>query len=159
LESTVKELTIFGAKKDIDPIQLIENIEVDVEGITENTTVEVEIPIPKGVKEIIPKTIPVKVIVEKNEIRTLSNLPIKVIGLPNSLKADFISPEDGGVSIELVGAPSILKDIDETDLDIYIDVNNLGSGEHKVDILVNGPNNIKWSLSSTTATVELTNKE
>jgi YbbR domain-containing protein len=157
LESTIKELTIFGNKKDIDSIQLIDNIEVDVEGITENTTIEVEVPLPKGVKEIIPKKIPVQVIVEKNEIRTLSNLPIKVIGLPNSLKADFISPEEGTVNIELVGAPSILKDVDETDLDIYIDVNNLGSGEHKVDILVNGPDNITWSLSTSNVTVALQN--
>jgi YbbR domain-containing protein len=157
LESTIKELTIFGSKKDLDFIQLIENIEVNVEGITENTTIEVDVPLPKGVKEVIPKTIPVQVLVEKNEIRTLTNLPIKVIGLPNSLKADFITPGEGMISIELVGAPSILKDIDETDLDIYIDVNKLGSGEHKVAILVNGPNNIKWSLGTDTATVELTN--
>jgi YbbR domain-containing protein len=159
LESAVKELTIFGPKEIIDKIQRIENIEVDVEGITENTIINVDIPVPKGVIEIVPKTLPVQVMVEKNELRTLTNLPIKVIGLPNSLKANFITPAEGTVHIELVGAPSVLENIDETDLDIYIDVNNLGSGQHDVDILVNGPTNIKWSLSTNKVTVELMNNE
>ncbi len=159
LESTIKELTIFGPKEVIDKIERIENIEVDVEGITEDTIINVEIPVPKGVKDIVPKTIPVQVKVEKNEIRTLSNIPIKVIGMPNALKAEFISPSDGTVNIELVGAPSILKDVDESDLDIYIDVADLSSGQHEVDISVNGPKNIKWNLSTNKATVELTNNE
>lgn len=159
LESTIKELTIFGPKEIIDKIERIENIEVDIEGITEDTIIDVVIPVPKGVKDIVPKTIPVQVKVEKNEIRTLSNIPIKVIGMPNVLKAEFISPIDGTVNIELVGAPSILKDVDESDLDIYIDVADLSSGQHEVDISVNGPTNIKWNLSTNKATIELTNNE
>jgi YbbR domain-containing protein len=159
LETAVKELTIFGPKDVIDKIQEIKNIEVDVDGITENTTVNVDIPIPRGVIDIVPKTIPVQVTVERNELRTLTDLPIKVIGLPNSLKANFITPIEETVNIELVGAPSILDNIDETDLDIYIDVNGLGSGQHDVDVLVNGPTNIKWSLSTKKVTVELTNNE
>ncbi|MFZ3590285.1 YbbR-like domain-containing protein [Bacillus sp. DJP31] len=159
IESTIMELTIFGPKEIIDKIQQIENIEVNIEGITESTTIDVEIPVPKGVKDIVPKTIPVQVKVEKNEIRTLTSLTIKVIGIPNSLKAEFISPIDGTVNIELVGAPSILKDVDESDIDIYLDVAKLSSGQHEVDIIVNGPPNIKWSLSASKATIELVNNQ
>ncbi|KAA0542937.1 YbbR-like domain-containing protein [Bacillus sp. BGMRC 2118] len=158
LESTVKDVTIFGAKKDIDKIQSLENIEVDIEGITESTTIEVEIPVPKGLKEISPKKIPVQVTVEKNELRTITDLPIKIIGLPNSLQTEFLTPVEGAVSIELVGAPAILKEIDETDFDIYIDVTNLVSGEHQVEIQVNGPDNINWTLATKTASIQITNK-
>ncbi|WP_246945410.1 YbbR-like domain-containing protein [Bacillus pinisoli] len=159
LEPPANELTIFGPKNIIDQVKGIDNIEVDVEGISGNTTVNVPIPLPEGVIDVDPKTIPVLVKVERNEIRTLSNIPIKVIGLATSLKADFISPEEGRLSIELIGAPSILNEIDETDLDIYIDVSNLGSGQHDVNILVNGPENIKWNLSTNKATVDITNNQ
>ncbi|MBM6616193.1 CdaR family protein [Bacillus suaedaesalsae] len=158
LETAVKDITIFGAKKDIDKIQAIENIEVDVEGISESTTIEVEIPVPKGLKQITPTKIPVQVTVEKNELQTITNLPIKVIGIPNSLKAIFLTPAEGVVNIEIVGAPTLLKDIDESDFDIYIDVNNLGSGEHKVDIQVNGPEDLNWTLATKTATVQISNE-
>jgi YbbR domain-containing protein len=159
IESPINELTIFGPKEVIDKIDAIENIEVDVSGVVADTTLNVEIPVPKGVEDLVPKTVPVLVNVERNEIRTLTNLPIKVIGLPASLKAGFLSPEGGTVNIELIGAPSILTEVDETDLDIYVDVNNLGSGQHDVDILVNGPTNVKWSLSTNKATVNITNNE
>lgn len=159
LESITQELTIFGSKEVIDKIISIDEIPVDIEGITENTIIDVPIPVPKGIKDIVPKTIPVEVKVEKNEIRTLRNIPIKVIGKPNALKADFISPNNGTVDIELVGAPSILKDIDGSDLDIYIEVTDLSNGQHYVDIMVNVPINIKWNLSTKTATIELKNNE
>lgn len=155
LESAIKEITIFGSKKEIDKIQALENIEVDVEGISESKIIEVEIPVPKGLKDVTPKKIPVQVFVEKNELRTLTNLPIKIMGIPNSLKATFLTPVEGKVNIELVGSPTLLKEIDETDFDIYLDVNNLGSGEHSVDIQVNGPDNFKWTLSTKTASIQL----
>jgi YbbR domain-containing protein len=159
LENPIKELTIFGPKDVIDQIEGIENIEVDVKGLTGDTTLNVDIPTPKGVKDIVPKTVPVIVKIERNEIRTLTNLPIKIIGLPTSLKADFIAPVGGTLNFELIGAPSVLKEIDETDLDIYIDVSDLGSGQHDVDILVNGPTNVKWNLSTNKAAVNITNND
>ncbi|WP_456277033.1 CdaR family protein [Bacillus sp. AK128] len=159
LETPIKELTIFGPKDVIDQIESIDNIEVDVEGLAGETTLNVEIPTPEGLDDIVPLTVPVIVKVERNEIRPLTDFPVKVIGVPTSLKADFITPEGGMLDIELIGAPSILKEIDETDLDIYIDVTNLTSGQHDVDILVNGPDNVKWNLSSNKATIEITNNE
>ncbi|MBM7663184.1 YbbR domain-containing protein [Bacillus mesophilus] len=159
IETPINELTIFGPKEVIDKIEAIENIEVDVSGVVADTTLNVEIPIPKGVEDLVPKTVPVVVKVERNEIRTLTNLPIKVIGLPTALKGGFLSPEGGTVNIELIGAPSVLTEVDETDLDIYVDVSNLGSGQHEVDISVNGPTNVKWSLSTNKATVDITNNE
>ncbi|MFD1737589.1 YbbR-like domain-containing protein [Bacillus salitolerans] len=155
LEPAQKEITIFGPKEVLDKIDTLGEIEVDINEISEDTVKTINIPIPPGIKDLSPKTIDVQIKIEKNELRTLTNVPINVIGLPNSLSATFIRPDEGVVDIELIGPLSILKDIDETDLDIYIDVTNLGSGEHEVEILVNGPDSIKWNLSSKSAIVEL----
>jgi YbbR domain-containing protein len=155
LEATLQEITVFGPKATLDALETIGVIEVDINEVSENTTLEIELPVPPGIKEIAPKTLQVKVLVEKNELRTLANVPVNIIGLPSSIRATFIKPEAGIVNIELIGPPSILTQLDEEDIDIYVDVNNLGSGEHKVNILVNVPEGVKWELSSDTATITL----
>jgi YbbR domain-containing protein len=40
----------------------------------------------------------------------------------------------------------VLNSIKADDLELYVNVNELGIGEHEVPIEVNGPQNITWDL-------------
>ncbi|MCH1627967.1 CdaR family protein [Ferdinandcohnia quinoae] len=159
ISSLPKEVTIYGPKEVIDSITSLEDIMVDVDKITENTTLEVSVPVPKGVTKVSPEKVEIKINVEKEEKRSLSDIPIRSNGLGDQFEIAFLDPSTGILDLEIMGAPSILNGISPTDFDLYVDVTNLEIGEHDVDIKVNGPQNITWVLPVEKAKVSISEIE
>ncbi|MBD8069803.1 YbbR-like domain-containing protein [Bacillus sp. PS06] len=146
LESTPSEVTIYGPKEVIDGIEFIDGVVVELDKITEDTTLEIAIPVPKGVEKVSPETISIKVDVEEEESRKLTNLPIQSFGLGNGLEIEYLDPETATLDVDILGAAGILEAIRPVDIELYINVTNLGAGEHDVPIEVNGPQNVSWNL-------------
>ncbi len=158
LESTPNEVTIYGPTENLEDIEFIDGVVVNLEEITEDTTLEVAIPVPEGIEKISPSTIKIKIDVEKEEQRRLSNLPIQSFGLGSGLAIDFVSPETGTLDLDVLGAESTLEAIRPVDIEIYINVTNLGAGEHEIPVEVNGPQNISWKLPQETVKIEITER-
>ncbi|MDF0728656.1 CdaR family protein [Cytobacillus sp. S13-E01] len=156
IEPVPNEITVFGPKEVIDKLEFIDGITIDLSELTEDTTLEVPIPIPEGVKKVSPEIIKINIDIEQEERKTFTNLPIQTFGLGERLELEFFDPEDGTLDIEVVGAPSLLNDIDPSDIELYINLTDLGQGEHDVRIEVNGPQNISWVLPQVEAKVNIT---
>ncbi|WP_449538527.1 CdaR family protein [Ferdinandcohnia sp. Marseille-Q9671] len=152
------QVTIYGPKDVIDAIDSIEG-EIDLGKIKEDSTLEVKVPIPKGVSQVSPATIEVTVDVEEQISETFPDLSIRSQGLGPNYSLAFLNPEAGILSVDVSGAPSVIEGTSPTNLDVYIDVTNLGIGEHDVDIKVNGPENITWTLPQEKAKVRITENE
>ncbi len=146
IESVPNEVTIYGPKEVIDPIEFIDGVVIDLDKITEDTTLEVAIPLPEGIEKISPETIKIKIDIEKEEQRRLTNLPIQSFGLGSGLAIEFVDPDSATLDLDILGASSILETIRPVDIELYLNVTNLGAGEHDVPIEVNGPQNISWKL-------------
>lgn len=146
LEPSPAEVTIYGPKDVIEEIDFIDDVTVDLDKITKNTTLEVDAPVPKGVKKIEPAKIKIKVEVEKEEKRTFTDLPIEVVGLGRGMTVSFTDPRDPIMSIDILGAPDIIKNIKPEDLELFVNVTDVGAGEREVKVEVNGPQNIRWKL-------------
>ncbi|MFS0865673.1 YbbR-like domain-containing protein [Fredinandcohnia sp. 179-A 10B2 NHS] len=152
------EITIFGPKEVIDEIDSIDG-ELDLGKISEDTTLELKVPIPKGVTKVTPETIQVEVDVEEEISETFSDLSIRSLGLGQQFTLTFLNPETGTLSLQVSGAPSVLEGTSPTNLDVFIDVTDLGIGEHDVDIKVNGPQNVTWALPLEKARIRITDSE
>ena len=146
IETIPNQVTIFGSKEKINSIEFIDGITIHLDEITEDKTLEVNVPLPAGVKSVDPSKIKIVIDVQKEESKTLKDVPIHVVGLGDQYTVDFVDLQEGAMDVQLYGAPNVLSDITKDDIQLYIDVSDLGVGEHEVKAELNGPQNIKWQL-------------
>ncbi|RBW67803.1 CdaR family protein [Bacillus taeanensis] len=157
LEIEPREVTVFGSKETLEEIEYIDGITIDLSSITSDTTLELEIPLPKDVKTVDPKKVKATIQIGKQETRTFENIPIKVTGLPDGFEFSFSEPESGFINLELTGAASILEKLEQTELEAYVDVSELSEGEHDVPVELNSPQYITWTDNNFKAKLVLTN--
>ncbi|GKU84626.1 YbbR-like domain-containing protein [Niallia sp. NCCP-28] len=96
---------------------------------------------------------------EQTSAKTLESVPISIKGLDAELLGDMKTPSNGNTDIEVTAKESILKNVTKSSFTLYIDVSNLGEGEHEVNIKANGPNDVEWSLANKVATIAITKKD
>jgi YbbR domain-containing protein len=155
VEAVPGEVTVYGPKGVIDGLEYIDNIDLDLTKITESTTIEVDVPVPDGVKRVVPEKINIKVEVEKEEQKTFTNVPIEYIGLPENMELEMVDPESGLMDLTVRGAPSVLEGLESSDMEMYINVTDLGEGEHELPLEINGPQNVSWDLPKRNVKIRL----
>ncbi|WPZ18576.1 CdaR family protein [Geobacillus subterraneus] len=151
-------VTIYGSKGVLDQIQQLDGLKVDLDDITDDTTVELDVPLPDGVKSVEPTKIKVHIDVETDEARTWEDVPIAVVGLPDSYEADFLKPLGGKTNVRLIGPPDIVRGLTKDDVRLYVDVSGLDAGEHQVPIRWDKPEQVRWEPSAETAMVDISEK-
>jgi YbbR domain-containing protein len=155
IETIPNQVTIFGPKEKINSIEFIDGITINLDRITEDTTLEMNVPLPEGVKSVDPSKIKIVIDVQKEESKTLKDVPIHVVGLGDQYTVDFLDPQEGAMDVQLYGAKNILSDITKDDVELYVDVSDLGIGEHEVKAELNGPQNIKWKLAKENVKIKI----
>ena len=141
------EVTIFGPLSIIGEIEYIDTIDIDMALISENSTMEVEVPIPEGVEKVSPERVTVFIEVEKAEQIELEGVAVDIIGLPDRMEAIFVSPDNGRINVTIKGALSTIQRLRTDDIRAYIDLNQLSIGEHVVPLQINGPQNVTFDKS------------
>lgn len=142
IEAEPSEVTVFGPLNVLDKLEFINGISVDLSKIKEDTTLDVAVPKPPGVKKITPEKIKVKVKVEKAEKKVFDDQRIKIVGLGEGRTLQFLDPISKVLPVQILGASSIVDSIKASDIELYVNVTDLGDGEHDVKVEVNGPQNI-----------------
>ncbi|USK70466.1 CdaR family protein [Peribacillus asahii] len=89
------------------------------------------------------------------ESKKLTNLIIGITGLDENQEVEV---EPKTTDITLMGASQYLKNITVNDIVVTADVSQLTEGKHDVPLSVKVPDNVEWELSSSTATVSITQK-
>ena len=151
-------MTIYGPKEVLNHIDKLEGLTADLDDITDDATVELDAPLPDGAKSINPDKIKVHIDVEKDVTQTWKDVPIAVVGLPDSYKAEFVKPLEGKITVHLVGPPDVVRGLTKDDIRLYVDVGGLDTGEHQVPIQWNHPKQVQWQPSAETAMVHIRDK-
>ncbi len=145
INSEPKAVKIFGPRNIINQINVIEGIQVDLTTVTENTTLEVEVPVPPGVEKVAPETIKIIIEVDVEESLELTEIPVEVIGLGEQMEVVFSIPEQEKITLIVKGSPATIQRLRNEDLKAYIDVNELPIGEHLLPLQINGPLNVRYT--------------
>lgn len=141
-----KDITIYGPQEVINQIDFIDGLEIDLTKITENTIIELEVPVPPKVEKVAPETVKIVVEVDIEEVIEISEIPVEVIGLGEKMDLEFSLPEQENITLVVKGSPNTIQRIRKEDLKVYIDVNQLPVGEHVVPLQVSGPQNVRYNL-------------
>lgn len=160
MEPDLDEVMIFGWTDNLKSIDEIE-VEVDVSKVDKDDILDVPIKYPEGVNKITPERVKVKVVTDKgkkSEETNLSEVPIDSKGLAEGLDVEFVSPEDGTVSIKMEGSKDQLKKAQEGAFEVFMNIEGLQAGDHEVDLEVKGPKDVKWELSTDTAKIRIKEK-
>lgn len=155
IELKPSAITLFGSKKVLDGIGYV-NVPIDLNNITQDTTMKLEIPTPDGVNKIAPNKVTAVINVTKQDTQAMEGIPITVLK-SDGQKVSFVSPKDQQVNVTLVGSKGSLKGIKPSDIDAYVDVSGLSTGEHSVSIQFNSPkSNVTIDSNVTKAKIKIT---
>ncbi|WP_102349497.1 CdaR family protein [Bacillus sp. Marseille-P3661] len=157
-EVSPTEITVYGPYEVIETIEMIDNIDVNLSTIDGDQTLEVKVPVPEGAIKVNPEVISIKVDVEEEESKVLTNVPIKLSGSSNLDNVSIITPLDGLVNLRIFGAEDVIQNIQPEDFDIRLNVGGFSQGEHEIDIeVVSGPQNVRWEITPSKALIEINN--
>ncbi|MFF1994459.1 YbbR-like domain-containing protein [Bacillus mycoides] len=157
-----KEVTIAGPKDILDNIQSIEGVEVDLSQLTDSTTFDASVLLPKGVTSAKPNQVKVSIGVQKvkqTKSKTIDGIPIQKSGIPNDVTAQLLSPQDGKISVDISGEASIVDKITVAQITAAINLQNVSPGTKDVSIQVSGPGNISIEAKQKSAKVTIVKKE
>lgn len=154
-----EEATIIGDEAVLNATESV-RVELDVSSLNEDKVVTLPVIISEGIVEVNPQTIKVTVNINKIEDITFSNVPIKTEGLSEEYDVDFKDPTNGLTSLTITGPSNQINQIRESDINLFINLSNLGEGEHDVEINVGGlDNQFDWKLAKETVRVSITERE
>lgn len=154
----IKEAKIIGKDDVIKAAEKV-RVEVDVSKISEDLELTLPVIISDGITKVTPEVVKATVLVQKDEEKTISNVPINPQGLAESYNLVFNDPVSGKISLSVSGPGDTLRQLTAADFNFLINVANLGVGNHEVPILANGPSNVSWKLEKETAKISIQNKE
>ncbi|WLD93575.1 YbbR-like domain-containing protein [Alkalihalobacillus sp. AL-G] len=166
-----EEISVYAPEAVLDELSEI-NIPIDLSKITEDTTIEVDVPLPEGAFYSTPGKVSVEIDVGQVEetstdgdsqdstasSRTFSDLAIQIRGLSESEQASFIEPQSGIFELTVKGNEEDLQSLSKDDIVAFVDVESLEKGQHDVEIQVDVPDQFTFERKLSEATLTISNR-
>lgn len=153
IDTGASSVTIYGSSEAVDKINQLE-VEIDVNGLDDNKEFNVTLKKPSGITELSVKTLKIKVNVDNSVKKEFKNISVVVENLEPGYKANGLSDEDTQVTVVVEGSSEILDSLDPTTIKAYVDLKDLGVGEHEVPVKVKG-SDLKLTYESKTKKVKI----
>lgn len=158
ITSSVQKVTIYGSSKVLDNTNSIK-VKIDVNNLKSNKDYTVTIKKPAGIREISEKVVTAKVELDDEVTTELSGVKLGVVNLGSNYTAQATSENATEVTVILKGVESIIKNITQSDVEAYVDLEGLGAGDHEVEIKVKGTDpKVKYSSKVTKTIIKIAEK-
>ncbi|CAH2717641.1 CdaA regulatory protein CdaR [Neobacillus rhizosphaerae] len=154
IELDTNEAIIMGQEEVLKTAENV-RVEVDISKITENTTLTLPIIVSNGITKVTPQTVKVTVVVNKQDEKTISGIPLKIQGLSDNYQAEINDPANQVINLLINGPSGALNTLKPDDFSAYIDLSSLAEGNHEVNIHVEGPLNVKWKSDKSKAKITI----
>lgn len=126
-------VTLVGSKEVLESIERIQCEPLSVSGARETVAGKMALVLPQGVESLNGGNVRVSVEIEKNMMeRTFKNVNVVVRG---TVQAGIIRAENHMVTATIKGWDRDIQRFYEPSLELYVDVNGLNRGTHKLTIL------------------------
>lgn len=153
ITTSVDKVTVYGEQEAVDALDELD-IEIDVEGLTENKNYNVTIKNPSGITDISSKTISVSIIMDDSITKEFNNISIGTENLNSKYKVQALSKEDSLITVVVSGSLTNVNLLDPTSIKAYLDLKDYGVGEYEVPVIVSG-SDLKLTYTSKTKKVKV----
>ncbi|SFS88588.1 CdaR family protein [Marininema halotolerans] len=137
-----KQVTVYGPKSYVEGLDVYPGPKPDLSKAKGDRTFELPIPLSGDAVKVEPSVTDVTVHIVKGKTKGMKEIPIRIKGTDSEQKVELEKGLDR-LDLTLYGAPSLLKKVEKSDVEAFIDVSNLSAGEHRVPIHVNLPLHIR----------------
>ena len=140
LTPSATSVTVYGDEVSLEDI---ENVvaEIDINGVKENKKYNVNLKKPSGVRQMSINKITVNMELDNITSKELTGIKINSVNLASGLKVQALSKEDSSITVILEGSSSVIKNIEASSINAYIDLADLTPGDREVEIKVTGNDN------------------
>jgi YbbR domain-containing protein len=152
-----KKVTVFGKQSVLSTLNELA-AEIDLSEINKDTTIEVPLKLPDGLNKTTPETVKVKIDLKEVEEKTVMGNSITLEGAEEDLEYEFLDPETGTVDITVSGFSEQLDSVDSQSFSLFANVTGLAPGEHEIEIVAEGPDDIEWELTNNKVTIQIQEK-
>ena len=153
ITTSIDTVTIYGDEEALANIKNIE-VPVNVEGLSDAKKFTETIKKPAGVRSMSETVTSISVSVETEISKELENVQLVYENLSGAYSINAASDADKYATVIVKGVESVLKDIDENSVKVYVDLSGYGPGTHDVDVLVEG-NDVRVSYETKVKKVTL----
>ncbi len=157
IESSVDSVTIYGDEDSLADILNIE-VSVDVTDLDSSKKYTVTLKKPSGVRYISETSATVNISVGTEVSKELENLQIEYENLGSGYSINAASDEDKYETVVVKGVQSVIDEITEDNVRVYVDLSGYGIGTHEVEVLVEG-DDVKATYTPKVKTVTLIIRE
>ncbi|EPD49573.1 CdaR family protein [Paenisporosarcina sp. FSL H8-0542] len=176
LTPSFEYVRVYGNRAVVDALESIK-VDVDVSKLEESKELALKLPVPKGVSRLSESQLEVLVDVtpapkeesveesgqvpaeEDNEVKTKSrefaDVNVEVKGLNEKDHYAFSQPESGQVLLTVRGESPYIDTLSAKDFQVYVDASTAENGENLLVVTVEGPENVTWTVSSPSVTVDV----
>ena len=137
ISADFQNITIYGDQESLEKISYIP-VEIDVEGLSDKKRVTTTIRRPQGIRHINQTRIVVDVSVGEETTLELEGIKIEHVNLSDKYIVYAMSERDMLVDIVVKGVEDVIKDLDPSNIKVFVDLSGYGPGRHEVDVVVEG---------------------
>ncbi len=155
----ITKVTIYGQSDKLEKITYIP-VYVDVSELKADKKYSITISKPTGVRAMSENSVNVSVTLGNETTKEIDDIYLEYENLGDGLSAQTIGENSNKVTVSVKGVQNVLSDLDPTTIKAYVDLKNLGVGEHEVKIDVRGSDlRAKYSSKTTKVTIRITEKK
>ena len=155
----ITKVTIYGQSDKLEKITYIP-VYVDVSELKADKKYSITISKPTGVRAMSENSVNVSVALGNETTKEINDIYLEYENLGDGLSAQTIGENSNKVTVSVKGVQNVLSDLDPTTIKAYVDLKNLGVGEHEVKIDVRGSDlRAKYSSKTTKVTIRITEKK
>ena len=153
------KVQVFGDNQKIKELSKTGRItyNVDLANVIENNAKVSGVAIvPNGVYIMGGNIMEFNVTLENGSSKKLENVGLRLEGLKSGLEVKAVNQKEGLIDVEITGAKSIIDQITNNDLNIYIDLSNINDpGTYELPILVKKTKPFNFKLDIQTIKIEV----
>lgn len=159
IKSNVDQVTIYGNEEVLNEIDAI-TVNIDVSNLKSNKKYTKTIKKPKGIREISSKTVTAEISIDDEASTEVSGVRLSYINLGSNYTVQATESSTTEIPVTLKGVKSVIENITATDIEAYLDLKDLGVGEHEVDVKVKGNDpKVNYSPRITKVKIQIADKQ
>lgn len=134
ISTTVEKVTINARQDLLQQTAMFDGYILDLSKVKGSGQVLVKAELPDGIAAVSLEEIPVDVVLETLERRTINNVPITIAGLADDMKININNSNNGRIDVVVKGAVSLLQKLKQSDVKLSLDVTGLQAGTHELTV-------------------------
>ena len=158
ITTDISKVTIYGNSDKLEKITYIP-VEVDVSDLKEDKKYSITLKKPTGVRAMSASSVNVTITLGDETTKEINDIYLEYENLKDGLTVQAVNEQSTKVTVSVQGVQSVLSNLDPTTIKAYVDLKDLGVGEHEIPVKVSGSDlRLKYKSKTTKVMLRITEK-